>query len=407
MDILFIHPNHLGQFGRLAKKLAQDKDNSVYTIAEEKHVKKEIENITTYTYKDIEEISEEVHRYNRSMQKALIRADLVCSMLMDKKRNGFEPDIIFVHTGWGESFYLKEIFPLTPVVGFFEYYYHSRGKDVGFDPEFPMFVDDIFRLKALNAIHLLSLESCDVRISPTQWQKSLFPKAYQNSIDVIHEGIDTQKIQANPDAIFFLNDGTNLNAGDEVLTYVSRSLEPYRGYHQFIRALPKILDARPNCHVVIVGNDDVSYGKKAPASKSYKDIYFDTIKNNIDLSRVHFTGVLEYEEYLKILQISTCHVYLTYPFVLSWSVLEALSTGCVVVGSNTDPVKEVISDEKNGLLVDFFDTDAIAQKVIDVLSNPQKFKHLSKNAREFVQKNYDFEELSFKAYKKLIDKLTF
>lgn len=407
MDILFIHPNHLGQFGRLAKRLSQDKNNSIYTIAEEKHVKKEIENITTYTYKNIEDASDEVHRYNRSMQKALIRAERVSSMLIEKKREGFEPDIIFVHPGWGDAFYLKEIFPLTPVVGFFEYYYHSRGKDVGFDPEFPMFFDDIFRLKALNAVHLLALESCDVRISPTQWQKELFPKAYQNSIEVIHEGIDTAKIKPNADAFLHLSDGTTLNSKDEVLTYVSRSLEPYRGYHQFMRALPKILKARPNCHVVIVGNDDVSYGKKAPDGKSYKDIYFDAVKQDIETSRVHFTGVLEYEEYLKVLQISTCHIYLTYPFVLSWSALEALSAGCVVVASSTDPVKEVITDGVNGLLVDFFDTDELSQKVVDVLSRPKEYEHISKGAREFVQKNYDFEDVSLRAYMKLIDKLTY
>jgi len=406
LDILFIHPNFPGQFRRLATAFAKEPECNVFATMDKTLKNGEFDSIQTFEYDPPPPPSDLVHRYNRSMESAIRRGEAICALLLEKKRLGFEPDIIIAHPGWGDSFFLKDIFPLTPIVGFFEYFYHARGADVGFDPEFPMVFDDIFRLRALNIVQLAALETCDVRISPTEWQKSLFPKQYQNAIRVVHEGIDTTMVKPNKEASLCLPDGSVVKSGDETLTFVSRSLEPYRGYHQFMRALPAALRARPECKVIIIGDHNVSYGKKPNEGETYMQKYLDEVKNELDLSRVYFTGSLDYADYLSALQVSRVHAYLTYPFVLSWSALEAMAAGCVIVASNTQPVREVIEDGENGILVDFFDTAALSSRLIEALSNPEKYSRLSKNAREYAVKNFDFEGVSFPAYKKLIQEVS-
>ncbi|NBT01047.1 MAG: glycosyl transferase family 1, partial [Betaproteobacteria bacterium] len=209
-------------------------------------------------------------------------------------------------------------------MSFLEFYYATSGTDVGFDPEFSKqgFFEDA-RLRVKNANNLLSLEISDFGLSPTNWQKQSHPQWTQDRIQVIFDGVDCDILKPNPSVRLNLKRETgesfSLTSKDEIITFVNRNLEPYRGYHSFMRALPKILAARPNARVLIVGGDGVSYGAKAPEGKTWKQIFLDEVKSRIDLERVHFLGNVPYPIFTQLLQLSSCHVYLTYPFVLSWS----------------------------------------------------------------------------------------
>lgn len=343
------------------------------------------------------------HVHARGFDAAVRRGHQVVTTLAAYKQKGLEPDVIFVHPGWGDGYFLRDFFPGAKVVGLFEYYYRARGADVGFDPEFPSSFDDIFRLRTINATQLLALDSCDCGFCPTAWQRSLFPEVWRDRLSQLHEGVDTRVVAPDPSAEITLPDGTQLHAGDEVLTYVSRNLEPYRGFHILMRALPEILRARPQCHVVIVGGDGVSYGVRPRNGKTYREQYLEEVGQGLDLSRVHFTGTLPYESYLKVLQVSRAHVYLSYPFILSWSMLEAMSAGCLVLGSATPPVREVVRDGENGLLFPFFQPDGLAQLAIRALSRPKAFEKMRVQARQTILDGYDFERVSMPGYLRFLE----
>src|SRR5581483_4205966 len=261
--------------------------------------------------------------------------------------------------------------------------------DVGFDPEFPEAgLDGHISLHLKNASTLLGLSDCDVGISPTPWQRSTFPEHFRDKIEVIHEGVDTDLVAPDAAATFRLPNGCVVSHGDQVITFVARNLEPLRGYHVFMRALPRVLAALPDAQVIVVGGEEASYGMKPPNGQSWKRLFLDEVAPRIDLDRVHFTGRLPYRRFLSALQVSAAHVYLTYPFVLSWSLIEAMSAGCVVIGSDTAPLQDVI-DGRNGLLVPFFDVEAIADRIVAAVSRPERYRAMRARARAFVRDRYD------------------
>ncbi|GAB6043024.1 glycosyltransferase family 4 protein [Endothiovibrio diazotrophicus] len=409
MDVLFVHPSFPGQFRRLAGRLAGEAGFRVQAIGDQHWMRdeaRECPGVIGYPSPDpVPDAAGAPHPFVRSLDGAVRRGMRVVERLLPLKRDGFEPDLIVAHPGWGDAFYLKDLFPSASVIGLFEFYYQPRGADAGFDPEFPIRVNDLFRIRTLNVTQQLALEACDQRLSPTEWQRSRFPAAYRPTIEVIHDGIDTDRVAPDPDARLTLDDGTTLAAGDEVLTYVSRSLEPYRGFHQLMRALPRILAARPAARVVIVGEEGVSYGRPPADGRSYRQRYLEEVADRLDLTRVHFTGPLPYDRYLQVLQVSRVHLYLTYPFVLSWSALEAMAAGCLVIGSQTGPVEEVIEEGVNGLLVPFFDTEAIAERAIDGLAHPARYRALGAAARRTVIERFDFERVAYPRYRQLFDRL--
>ncbi|MGH8655337.1 MAG: glycosyltransferase [Gammaproteobacteria bacterium] len=229
--------------------------------------------------------------------------------------------------------------------------------------------------------------------------KGAFPQEYQNKIALIHDGIDVDTAVTNPRATFTLPNGLVLQKDMEIVTFTARNLEPHRGFHVFMRAVEHICRRRPNCHVVISGGDDVSYSARLPKQKNYREKMLSEV--NIDPNRVHFIGFLPYPDHLNLLQVSTAHVYLTVPFVLSWSLMEAMATACVVIGSDTPPVREVLQHGKNGLLVDFLSPEAIADAVDAAFSHPQRMAHLGAAARRSVVKKYPVRDALAK-YRELI-----
>ncbi|MEI7612748.1 MAG: glycosyltransferase family 4 protein [Betaproteobacteria bacterium] len=401
MKILFVHQNFPGQYLHLARHLASDPGNQVIAITQRSGVN--LPGIQTMVYQPHRKVTPHQHPYLRDSEAGVLNAQAVARAALALKKSGFIPDVMVGHNGWGEIWYLKDVFPKTPLLGYFEFFYRMDGADVGFDPSAPLVFDTGPRIRTKNLGNLLGLDACDLGQSPTEWQKSRYPERYHPMLRVIHDGIDTEIVKPDMNARLRLpNSEIELVAGDEVVTYVARNLEPYRGFPSLMRSLPAILAARPKAQVVIVGGDEVSYGSRLPEGQTYRQQLLAELGDSLDLSRVHFMGKVPYPVYLKILQISRGHVYLTYPFVLSWSMLEAMAAGCLVVGSRTAPVEEVIRDGENGLLVDFFKPEEIAARVIEVLSHMGAFSSLRENARRTIVEKYDLPNIVLPAQLKLL-----
>jgi glycosyltransferase involved in cell wall biosynthesis len=391
MKVLFIHQNLPGQFKHIALHLAQQPGVEVLAIGRESAPW--LPGVRLLRYKPHRPANAGTHPYARSFEDAVLHGQEVLRLLLDLKRKGYRPDVIVAHPGWGETLYAKEAFPDAKLIHFCEFYYHSHGADANFDPEFPLDINGAARIRSRNALHLLNLENCDLGITPTQWQHSLHPAAYRDKIQVIHEGIDTAA-----QATLQLPNGSVLCAGMPIVTYVARNLEPYRGFHSFMRALPQLLKQHPTCQVVIVGGDGVSYGSAPKDAPNWRSKLL--AENPLDLNRVHFLGKVPYEAYKKVLQVSAAHVYLTYPFVLSWSLLEAMASGCLIIGSDTAPVREVIRDGENGLLVDFFDSAKLSEVLVTALNNKSNLSGCTQNAWRSAQQFSLIQGLN--TYQKLI-----
>ena len=383
MRVLIIHQNFPGQFRHVAKAWSERPGWQIIGVGRDTAPgMPELEQsgrLTLIRYKPHRGVHAAQHHYLRRMEDAVLHGQAVARVLLQLKAKGFTPDVILAHPGWGETLNAKDVFPNTRLVHFCEWFYNApaegngldpnwQGADIGFDPEFPVTFDDRARIRAWNALNLLNLENCDAAISPTHWQKSQHPKAYLDKITVAHEGIDTDNLGPDPNASIQLPSSTVLKAGDPVITYVARNLEPYRGFHQFMRALPAIQREHKTAHTVIVGGDDVSYGRKPEGARHWREKMLREVGSQLDPVRTHFLGKVPYDAYKRILQVSAAHVYLTYPFVLSWSMLEAMATGCLVIGSDTAPVREVLRDRLNGRLISAFDQGAIVGRTLHGLS---------------------------------------
>ncbi|MDJ0825050.1 MAG: glycosyltransferase [Rhodobacter sp.] len=384
MRILLVHRNFPGQFRYLGPALVKaghkvgvltwedNKNPRVLPTAAYRHKPEKTKGLAGF-YADHVEIG-----------AAAARAAQV------QKAKGDSPEVIFGSINWGETLYLKEVWPEARHLGYAEFFYGTTGRDTGFDPEFsrPSLESDI-RTVARTGHLLLGASRSDALLSPTHWQASTFPPEIQTKISVIHDGVDTTRIAPDPGVTYQLPDGPLLRVGDEVLTFVNRNLEPYRGYHILMRCLPKVMAARPELRVVLVGAHGSGYGPSPAGERSWKDIFLDEVKDRIDVSRLHFTGRIPYPDLLNLLRVGRAHAYLSYPFVLSWSMLEAMSLGCLVVGSKTPPVEEAIEDGVTGHLVDFFDIDGWAEKLIEVLSDPEAQAPIRAAARAHIVERYD------------------
>ncbi|MEC4984440.1 MAG: glycosyltransferase family 4 protein [Oscillatoria sp. PMC 1068.18] len=390
MRILFLHPNFPGQFRHLATTMAQDSRHQV--VFGTKRKEGSIKGVYKALYNPSREARPETHHYVRNLENAVLQGQAVYRIADKLKSIGFIPDLVYGHSGWGPTLFIKDIFPQAKLLCYFEWFYHAYGSDADFDPSDPLAADDEAKIRIKNAPILIDLYSCDRGLSPTYWQQQQFPSEYHSKITVRHDGVDTEYFQPLPGAKLVLpRINLDLSEVTEIVTYVARGMEPYRGFPQFIETVGLLLERRPQTHVVIVGENRVAYGKQLPEGKTYKEFMLEKV--SLDLERVHFTGLLPYAEYLKVLQASSVHVYLTRPFVLSWSLLEALSTGCVVVASGTPPVKEVIKDGENGFLVDFFSPEEISDRVAEILDNPSKMTEIKQEARETIQQRYDLAKL--------------
>jgi glycosyltransferase involved in cell wall biosynthesis len=385
--ILFVHQNFPAQFVHVARALAE-RGHEVVALAIEGRPVPGVR-FVRYQAQPLPRASE--LELVRDFEVKCTRAVACAGAMEQLRREGFQPDIVVAHPGWGEALFCKDLWPRARLVVYAEFFYAAEGADYLFDPEFAS--DSLAqraRLRLKNTVHLHALAAADAIYAPTAWQRSRLPPEYQAKTRVMFDGIATQAVAPDPAAsIQLVKAKLRLAAGDEVITFVNRNLEPYRGFHILMRALPAILARRPNAHCLIVGRDSVSYGTPPAGGGTWRDALLKEVGAQLPPGRVHFLGGLPYADYLKVLQVSACHVYLTYPFVLSWSCLEAMSAGCTVVGSRTGPVEEVVTHGVTGRLVDFFDVQGLADEVVGVLENPQAFRHLGVAGRELMRERYD------------------
>ena len=405
MKLLFVHQNFPGQFLHLAPEMQRlGHDVRAITDAANKHTSDVPLLRYTHTAPDVDAKTTRLGRNFTLMSDRGVSVARFCQRL---RAEGYVPDVIYGHSGWGETLFLKEVWPEAKLLLFCEFYYRGRGADTGFDPEFQaQGFDQVMIAQSRAAYMAQALVHADKGVSPTEWQASTHPPLLRQQIEVIFDGVDCDRLAPNPEARFALPDGRILKRGDEVLTFVNRNLEPYRGYHIFMRALPDVLAARPEAQVVIVGGDEVSYGQKPKDGGSWKDVILAEVKDRLDLSRIHFTGRIPYARLVDLMHVSRAHAYLTYPFVLSWSMVETMAAGTLVVGSNTAPVAEVIQDGVNGKLVDFFDVKGWSAVLTDALARPEAYLAMRDTAQRMVRDRYDLRSVCLPKQVELLTRLS-
>lgn len=383
MNILFIHRSFMGQFKYLATVLSLDANNNVFFLTEDEEYN--VQGIKKVVYRA--KCKPSGNFYLENYEAALERGQNAARKAEELKKQGFKPDIIYGFAGWGSSMFIKDVFPDVPFVAYCEWYLNPTGANIGFDGT-ELTLEEKERLRCNNAHVLTTLAAADAAISPTQWQKEQSPKEFHHKISVVHDGVDTG-LFAPDDNVKFIINNIEFTRQDEIITYGTRGFEPTRGFPQFMEAAEKLLKKRPNTHILIAGENKVHYS--AQKNVDYKALMLKNL--DLDMSRVHFVGTLPYNEYKKFLQVSSAHVYLTFPFILSWSILDAMSTGCCLVASNTAPVLEVIENNYNGLLTDFFNVDMLAEKIEYALDNKTKMQQIRQNARQSVVDKYDLAKV--------------
>jgi glycosyltransferase involved in cell wall biosynthesis len=408
MNVLFAHQNFPGQFLNLAPALVR-RGHDVRAITLREGVRDGWRGVGVIHARTNRMSSPSIHPWLADFETKVIRGDAFHRAARALKATGYVADVIIAHPGYGEALFLKEVWPDARLGLYAEFFHQWAKADVGFDPEFPAEDPDgatWMRLRNLN--YRLLFDETERGLAPTRWQADQFPDSFRSKIDVIHEGVKTAIMGPDPDASVTFASGLTLRAGDEVITYVSRNLEPFRGYHIFMRALPAILRRRPKARVVILGADAPGYGPHPPEGSTWARIFHDEIAPQLtpqEQGRIHRIGWAPTELYRRILQISAVHVYLTYPFVLSWSLIEAMSVGCAIVAGDTAPVREAITPDVTGRLVDFFDVAALAEEVCALLDDPARRRRMGTEARNHVIQTYDCDAVCLPRQLAWVDRL--
>jgi glycosyltransferase involved in cell wall biosynthesis len=390
MDILFVHQNFPAQFIHVAQALKHTPGVRVAAVTDMSNEKADMLPSARYRWDARRAGSPQRIWSNYALRAS--RGRMAARAMAALRNRGFSPAVIVGHVGWGETLFAKDVFPDAKLIVHAEFFYSSRGADVDFDQEFPRDrgLDWLFELRAKNAAIIAALTDADVGVAPTRWQASRFPAEFRSKLRIVHEGIDTIAIKPDAEAVYRDRSGDlALRSSDEVITFVNRNLEPYRGYHIFMRALPTILASRPRAHAVIVGGDGNSYGAAPKGGRTWKDIFLSEVGHRLPMERVHFVSNIPFPDFVSLMQISSAHVYLTYPFVLSWSMLQAMAAGAPLIASRTAPVLEAVEDGVNGVLVDFFAVEELSRRVVDVLARPEAYREMRAAGRDSVLRNYD------------------
>lgn len=409
MNFLFIHQNFPGQYVHLLRSLLADNKarpgtHEIVFMSEPNQ--NSMDGVRKVTYSRPPPPPQALAPAAREFESAAIRAQAGYQGAQQIKALGFKPDIIIGHHGWGEMLNLCDVFPGVPILGYFEFYYRIRNSDVNFDPEFQMDETRFGSVRAKNTINLLAIALEQWGQTPTLWQYDTYPEWARDKIRIIQEGVDLEQCAPDPS----LRKKTvkvgplTVTPKQKLLTYVSRNLEPYRGFHTFMRALPDILDARPDLVVSIVGGNEVSYGAPPPEGGSWKDVLMKEVGDRIDLSRVHFMGKVHYTDHLTLLKRSDAHIYLSYPFVASWSLRESLACGCPLIGADSVTVTEFVEHEVNGLVTPTLDADKLTDNVLRLLSDSKLSAKLRQGARAYAEKHLGMDNY-IQRYREYIEEI--
>jgi glycosyltransferase involved in cell wall biosynthesis len=403
--VLFVHNNFPGQFGALSQELAKRGD---LTRA-----------IGSRSARDVGATKVERWAVDRPstpgllplatrVEADMIRGRVAAQAALRLRDEGFTPDLIIGHPGWGETMFLKEVFPNAKQILHAEFFYRSSGADTGFDPAFDQpRVDGGFRTHAKNAGMALAYVEAERLVAPTPFQAGLLPSMLRDRCRIIHEGIDTDAIRPRANPVLTFKSGRKIDRSTPVITLINRTLEPLRGFNVFMRALPAVMKAVPTAHVMVIGKDGpASYGPSAPKGSTWKSVMLKELEGQLDTGRVHFTGRLPHGLMLDVLAVSAAHVYYTYPFVLSWSLIEAMASGCNIIASDTAPVRDALEDGVSATLLDFFDVAALSEALISACENPARYAPLREAARKVAVERYDKAAVCMPAWLNLIDEVS-
>jgi len=376
--VLFVHNNFPAQFRDLAQTL---KARGVPIAAIGAVRAPGLQDVTIGRYSLPRGSTPGIFNLAVRAEADLIRGRSAFDMARALKERGVDPAVIVGHPGWGETVLLDEVFPDARRILFSEFFYRGRGLDIDFDTEFFPLTDDAVLLgKTKNAVMTLALSDADAIVCPTRFQASVLPAVFQPRVRIIHEGIDVEAVAPSPPQPFALPDGRVIAPGAPVITHVNNHMEPLRGLHIFARALPRLMAEIPDAQVLVMGQDaERPYGGKSSDGRTWREVCFEGLA--IDPARIHFLGKTPHEQMLAALRLSTAHIYYTYPFVLSWSLVEAMASGCYVIGSDTAPLHDAIEDGVNGRLLPFFDVEALSTAMIEACRNPQASAPLRAAAR--------------------------
>lgn len=390
MRILFVHRTFPGQFRYLANVLGKDQSHQVCFLTSTPEAG-DIAGVTKISYQAAAEGKSKTHAYVGHLEKAMSFGQAAYSAAWKLKQKGWIPDVIIGHSGWGPLLFLKDLFPDTPLIGYFEWFYRSHGSTHGFDSTVPVTPDMEAEIRTKNTSIMHELCAADWGLTPMLWQRNQFPQEFHSKMTVIHDGVDTGFFSPAAEKLILPRKNLDLSGAKEIVTYVTRAMEPMRGFPQFMEAASKILKRRPHCHIVLVGSDRSEYGLPRADGKTYLQAMLEQFE--FDKSRLHIVGTLSIEEYRKVLRASSAHIYLTFPYILSWSLMESLACGCAVISSNTPPVAEVIKSGENGFLVDFFSPDQIVEYVDQALEHRQAIEKIRENARITIEEKYSLKKL--------------
>jgi glycosyltransferase involved in cell wall biosynthesis len=432
LNLLFIHQNFPAQYFHIARHYAADSANTVVAIGEAVRLRQTpvVPGVIRLGY-DLPSIAHKsnprTHHYVRGYETAVRRGQAAARLMAQIRAQGFTPDVICVHPVWGEALFIRLIWPETPILAYAEWYADPNDSAWDFDPEFPSTADMRCMAQAGNAARTIAYADATRLQTPTRFQWEHLPPAFQERTDILYDGIRTEEFSPNPDAVLVLEadeknfskenpplpswlprrrETLTLTRADTIVTFINRVLEPTHGWHSFTRAIPIIQEACPEAHFVIVGRagGDGAYGPP-PASGNWRDLYLNEIRTRIDPSRLHFTGTVPLETIHRILTVSRAHVYLTYPFSLSYSPVEAMSCAVPLVLSDAEATREVAEHGKHALFVDFHSPEDIAAAVIRLLREPEEAARLGWAARAHVIRHYDLESVWLLQWKRVIETL--
>ncbi len=396
MDLLFIHQNYPGQYRNLASAL-EARGHRVLGLGAQAR-----QGSLHYSWEDSQPATGLI---DADLERNLQRGARVGERCHQLRQEGFNPDAVFFHSGWGEGLYLRDVWPQALLLAYPELYANPLLLGYGFDPDLAAMPEPLRQsLRRQNFMALAAIADADAAVVPTRFQRDTFPAHLRSRFQVIHEGVDTARVAPYARRHVQLTPELMLRPGDPVITFVNRNLEPLRGFRTFMRALPEILDKNKAAQVLIVGGDGSSYGPASAHPGGYRAELLSLLGHRLDAARVHFLGQVAYEQLLALFQISAVHVYFTYPYALSWSVLEAMACGALVVGSDNEPVRELIRHGHNGLLSPFDRADLLAAQVLEVFDNPDRFAPLALEGRRTIEQRYEQGHCA-RAYGQLVSSL--
>ncbi len=390
--LVFMHQNYPAQFGPVIPFLLKHYDVDISFFSE--YVTRPVYPKVNHHFfrQDTINKPEKPYFFTRFFEQEARSMHGVYTAMQHARKRGklADPDLLISHPAFGNMGLMHVEFPEVPKIGFFELFYDPYEKVSDKRPEFPANKENRLRVPLRNATQLVELEYCTKGYSPTPFQKSTYPTAYQNKLDVLFDGINVDLYK--PGEVAANSELKRTWPKDaKIITYVSRGLEAMRGFDLFMEAAHKICQERDDVHFVVAGNPRTHYGGELGVIKeaSFKEHVLN--KHNFDLNRFHFLDWISEPALVDLYRLSDCHFYWTVPFTLSWSFFQAMATGVTMVGSNTAPVRDVLQHNVNGLMVEPRDIDMMVETMLDVISNPSKHKHLGEVARDQMVENFSFD----------------